>query len=157
MSKNPLVKKTFTAIAIAVFGFILINIAFIFAFFFHSLIDSIASLFTDVNLNTDWKWYPSVKHVLFLITVSAISWYIFMSKLDVFYKAVYMTVPFAVVFATIGILLFQWPIIVFSLSGLLFASILYYFYRTKQPWVYYYSLVLVSLILMFSTIFGVDI
>ena len=73
------------------------------------------------------------------------------------YKAIYMTVPFAVVFLTIGIFLFRWPVLAYSVSGLFFFGVLYYFYRTRQPWLYYYTLILVAFVMLIAGLLGIEI
>ena len=96
-------------------------------------------------------------HGSFVVIIGIISWFVFKSKLKEIYKAIYMTVPLAVVFVTIGIFLFQWPIAVYLLGTLFGIGALYYFYRTKQHWIYYYTLILVGLTLAIFTLLGGEI
>lgn len=157
MLKNPIVKNILSALTVAVFGFVLLNLAFLFDFLFQSLIDGVVKLFTPVDFNMVWSWFPPVKHALFVIIIGLISWFIFRSKLGTLYKAVYMTVPLAVVFMTLGILLYRWPIFAY-LSGFLFGfGVLYYFHRKKLPWLYYYTLILVGLVLAIFSLLGGEI
>lgn len=157
MFKNPIVKKTLSAVAVAIFGFILLNLAFLFDFLIQSLVDSVIKLFTPADINMDWSWFPSVKHAMFVVIIGLISWFVFRSKLGVFYKAIYMTVPLAVIFATLGMFLYPWPLIAYSLGGLFGIGVLYYFYRTKQPWLYYYTVILVGLVMLFMGLTGAEI
>ena len=157
--KNPYLKIVLQALAIAVFGFILLNLIFLFDALFQSLIDLIIKPFTSVNVNMDmdWSWFPQVKHVLFVVVIGVVSWWVFRSKLNPLYKAIFMTVPTAVVLATVGITMYQWPVVPYVVGGLLTLGTLYYFYKTKQPWFYYYSVILIALALMIMGILGVDI
>ena len=155
--KNPIVKNILSALAIAVFGFILLNLAFLFDFLFQSLVDGIIKLFTPVDINMNWHWFPPIKHAMFVVIIGLISWFIFKSKLRVIYKAIYMTVPLAVVFATLGIFFYQPPLVPYLLGFLFSLGVLYYFYRTKQPWIYYYTLILVALVMLLVGILGVEI
>ena len=154
---NQTIKNILSALAVVVFGFILLNVAFIFDFLFQSLIDTIVRFFTTADVNMEWSWYPPVKHAMFVVLIGLISWYVFRSKLGVLYKAIYMTVPLAVVFVTIGMFLYRWPMAAYSLGSLFSIGVLYYFYRTRQPWLYYFSLILISLTMLMVGLLGVEI
>jgi len=154
---NQILKNILSALAVVVFGFFLLNVAFIFDFLFQDLIDTIVRFFTTADVNMEWSWFPPLKHAMFVVLISLISWYVFRSKLGVLYKAIYMTVPLAVVFMTIGIFTYPWPIAAYSLGGLFGIGVLYYFYRTKQPWLYYFALIFMSLIMLLVGLLGVEI
>jgi hypothetical protein len=49
MFKNPIVKNILSALAVAGFGFILLNFTFIFDFLLHSLVAGFIKLFIPVN------------------------------------------------------------------------------------------------------------
>jgi hypothetical protein len=68
-----------------------------------------------------------------------------------------MTVPLAVVFATLGIFLYRWPVAAYSIGSLLGIGVLYYFYRTKQPWLYYYTVILIGITMLLVGLLGVEI
>jgi hypothetical protein len=121
------------------------------------VIDASFRLFTHVDFNVEWHWFPPVKHFLFIVVIGLISWLVFRTRLSTIYKAIFMTVPVAVVLATIGMSLYRWPIVLYSLGTLLCICTLYFFYRTKQPWLYYYTVILVSITLAIVTMMGVDI
>jgi len=155
--KNPLVKNILSAVAVAIFGFILLNLTFLFDFIFQSVIRALVSLFIPLTPDTNLPLLPGLFHGSFVVVIGLISWLVFRSKLKVIYKAIYMTVPVAVVLATVGIFLYRWPIVSYSVGSLLCISALYYFYRTKQPWLYYYTVVLVGLTLAIFTLLGGEI
>jgi len=155
--KKPAVKNILSALAVAFFGFILLNIIFIFDALFTGLIMLILNLFLKGDLFTQYPWLPAVMHVLFVIIISLISWLVFRSKLRVLFKAIYMTVPLAVVFVTIGMSLYSWPAISYLIGFLFAILVLYYFYRTKQPWIYYFTLILISLVMLIGAILGTEI
>jgi len=103
MFKNPIVKNILSVVAVAVFGFILLNLAFIFDFLVQSLVIGLIKLFIPVvDLMTNFQWLPPAMHGLFVVIIGIISWLVFRSKLGTLYKAIYMTVPLAVVLVTIG-------------------------------------------------------
>jgi hypothetical protein len=156
VSKGSIVRGVLSALAVAVFGYVLLNAAFIFYFLLQSSIRALVGLVTPVDLFRN-SWLLMGVHVLFVIVIGLISWLILKSRLGTLYKAIYLTVPFAVVFVTIGILLFRWPAAAYLSSGLFAAGVLYYLHRTRQPWLYYYTLVLIGLTLLISNLLGMEI
>ena len=157
MLKNPYVKNILLALAVAVFGFVLLNLTFLFDFLFQSLVDGVIRLFTPADFNMAWHRFPPTKHAMFMVIIGLISWPIFRSKLGVLYKAIFMTVPVAVFLVTIGIFLYEWPIVPYLVGGFFTLLVLFCFYRTKQPWLYYYSVILIALTLMIFTLLGGEI
>ena len=157
MFKNPNVKNFLSAVAVVVFGFILLNLAFMFDFLIQSLVIGLIRLFTSVNFETNFRWLPPAMHGLFAVIIGIISWFVFRSKLGTLYKAVYMTIPLAVVFATLGMFFYRWPAIAYSIGSLFSFCVLYYFYRTKQPWLYYFTVILISLVMLLVGLLGVEI
>jgi hypothetical protein len=154
---KPLTKKILSALAVAVFGFILLNIIFLFDALFQGLITAFARLFTPLDVNMKLYWFPPTKHILFAIIIWLIALPIFKSKLSTIYKAIYFVAPLAVTFATIGMFFYPWPIVVYSLGSLFFLGVLCYLYKTKQPWIYYYTLILISIAMLLVNLLGVEI
>jgi len=130
--KKPLAKNILSTLAVVIFGFILLNLTFLFDFLFQSSIIGFIKLFTPVDLMGNFHWFPPVMHILFMIVIGLISWFVFKSKLGALYKAIFMTVPLAVVFVTMGMFLGQWPTVVYSIGGLLFIGILFYFFAPRN-------------------------
>jgi len=157
MLKNPYVKNILSALAIVFGGSILLNLTFLFDFLFQSLVDEIIKLFTSVDFNMAWSWLPPVKHGIFVILIGSISWFIFKSKLPKLIKAIYLTVPTAVVLATIGIFFYQWQLLPFVLGGIAVLGTLYFFYKKRLPWVYWFAVIIVALALLVMTLTGQEI
>ena len=157
MFKNQVVKNILSAVAIPVFGFILLNLAFMFDFLVQSLVIGLINLFTPVDFQTTFHWLPPVLHGLFMVIIGIISWSIFRSKLRTLYKAIYLPVPLATVLVTYGVFLGRWPIIVYPLGGLSVIGVLYYFYRTKQPWLFYFAAILMGLVMLLVGLLNVEI
>lgn len=154
---RPLVKNVLSVLAVPIFGFILLNLTFIADFLFQGAINAIVRPFAQVDYGMTWRWFPPVKHVLFMIAVGIVSWFVLRSKLRTIYKAIYSVVPMAVVLVTLGIAFYRWPVVTFLLGGLFSGGCLYYCYRTKQPWIYYYAVILISLVLGIFTLAGGEI
>jgi len=155
--RNRNAKNILSAVAVAVFGFILLNLTFIFDALYQGIIRRIIGIFIAFDPDTNLYWFPPLMHGSFVVVIGLISWLVLKSKLKVIYKAIYMTVPVAVVLVTAGIFLYRWPSVSYTVCGLFSFSVLYYLYRAKQPWLYYYSLILVSITLLVMGILGVDI
>jgi len=155
MIRNPYVKNILSALAVAGFGFVLLGLTFLFNFLVFELIGLFVS--EEFIATHQWQWFPITRHASFLVIIGLISWPILRSKLGTLYKAIYMTVPLAVIFVTIGILLYNWPIVPYLVGGLFTVGVLFYLYRTKQPWLYYYTVILVALSLMIFTLLGGEI
>ena len=157
ISENSLIKNILSAIIIAILGFILLNLTFFLDFIFQSILRRLAMIFIGQNPEMNLHWFPFVMHLLFMVFILFISLIIFRTKIKTFFKAVFLVVPIATVLATIGIFFYQWPIIVYVLGFLFILGIIYYFYKTKQLWLYYYSVILVSLVLAIFTALGGEI
>lgn len=157
MFKDTIIKNILQALAVAGFGLILLNITFLLNFLFNNLVDGLIKLFTPVNPEMTYPWFPPMMHILFAVIIGLISRLIFKSKFGALYKAIYMTVPLTVVLVTLGIFLYRWPAVAYPLCGLFSISLLYYFYRTKKHWLYYYTVILVSLALAVFSLLGGEI
>ncbi|MFH1249092.1 MAG: hypothetical protein V1660_02980 [archaeon] len=156
--KNKLARNILSALAVAFFGFILLIVTFLFDAVFQGIIRRLIMPFIlPESLEGPNFFLPGLFHGSFVVLILLISIPIFRSKLRVLYKAIYMTVPLAVVLATIGIFFYQWFVIPYLLGALICLGLLYYFYRTKKPWLYYYTVILVSLILGIFTLTGGEI
>ncbi|MCX6808824.1 MAG: hypothetical protein NTW50_04125 [Candidatus Berkelbacteria bacterium] len=157
MMKSIWIRYVLSALAVAVFGFILLNLLFLLDFGFQSLIDALAQLFTSAAPNTEISWFPPLKHFLFLLVIGLVSWPILRSKISQVYKAIFLVVPTALLLVTIGISFYRWPVVVYSLCTIATVGILYYFYTTKKSWLYYYSVILVALALLIAGLTGTEI
>lgn len=147
MIKNPILKNILSALVVGASGFILLNLTFmVFAF-----VTKFFELILPFNL------VPISGLIAGSVIIAVLSWLIFRSKLGTIYKATYMTVPVAVVLVLIGISFYPWPWLAITLGGLFSVSILTYLIRAKKPWLYSFSLILVSLVLLIMTLLGVDI
>jgi hypothetical protein len=155
-SKKPIARNILFAIAVIVFGFILLNLVFIFYALFLRAMESIMSFIFNISV-VDYFWFPKSIHALFLIIIGVLYWLVFKLKINDVYKAICMTAPLAVVFTFISILFYSWQILVYLFGALFSIGVLYYFYRTKQPWIYYYVLILIALVFLIVNILGIDI
>jgi hypothetical protein len=155
--KKTIVKNILSVLAVPAIGFLLLNIAFILDFLFQSAVIWIIRLFTSDNPSMDWGWFPPMMHILFVGIIGLISWIVFRSKIGALFKAIYLTVPLAVIFVTFGMFFYRWPAVPFSLGSLFIIGVLHYLHRTKQSWIYYYTLILMGLVMAITGLLGVEI
>lgn len=154
---NVYLKSALMALAVAVGGFLLFGLTFIFDFFVQSLVRIPLSMFLEGDFEMNVAWVPIFQHFFFVFVIAVISYLIFRSKIAVLLKAIYMTVPTGVALATVGMELYQWPAAVYLVCTVLTGTVLYYFYKTKQPWIYYFSVLLTASVMLLMTITGVEI
>ncbi len=132
-------KNVFSALAILVGGFVLFNIAFAGA----------ALIINGTNrlLGMDEFTAPHPLGIFaVLLILGSVSWTILKSNLNSLLKATYATLPMMVVLAAIGIRFYEQPIWVpLSIGGGFLICLLYYFFKKKLPWVYYFALAVVGL------------
>lgn len=153
MKSNLFLKNILTIIAMTILEFILLNLAFI----FDALFQSILRKFITFDYNTTASWIPISMHMSFAILILVISWFVFKSNLKELYKAVYSTVPVAVILVTEGIFFYRWTGIVYIIGILTYGIIILYLYKTKKSWYFYYSVTWVTLALLIMGILGIDI
>lgn len=152
MNKN--VKTALTVVAIPVLSYLLLVLTFIVDAAFQHLIDR----FFPPTYNMESNWLPPSKHIMFLVLVLIISFFILRAKkLKDFYKAVYSSVPTGVLLATAGLSLYSWPAVQYSVCVLIYAVIIFYLFKTKRSWMYFYAVSAVALSLLLMTVFGVEI
>ena len=151
---SKLTKYIGQALVIAAIGFVLLNVTFM---FFAALIlgtNWVISLFTPQAR----EGIPSpIAGIIPLALIIYFSWLIYRSKLNTIVKATYTTIPTAVGLVIIGISLYRWPIASFSVGSIACCAALYYLSTTKQPWQYYFSIILVGIALLLMALLGVEI
>lgn len=147
-------KTALTVVAIPVLSYILLGLAFLVDAVFQNLINR----FFLPSYDVDVKWFPPSKHILFLVLILIISIFILRAKkFKDFYKAVYSSVPTGVLFATVGLSLYRWAAVQYSVCVLIYAFIILYLFKTKRSWMYFYAVSAVALTLLLMNIFGVEI
>ena len=148
--QNQTFKNILSVICVPIFGFVLLIITLIYYLFLVGLSIFWLEIFTQNNLLTLMImgnfWFAPIEHFLFVIGIGVISWFFLKTSLNKIYKAIFMNVPLAVIYSTIGLFLHQWEIVSFITAGLFTIALLYYFYKTKMPWLYYYTVILAPVV-----------
>ena len=151
--ENVPVKNILSALAVPFFGFALWNVIFM----LFALLVRVVLLFLPVDFVRTSSWFMPLMLILFDIAILALSWFIFRLGLPDLMKAVYATVPLAVIFVSIGIFTFPWSALAYGLNGFVFGMIIGYLYYAKKPWIYLYTTVFVAGTLLIFTLLGGEI
>lgn len=153
-------KKVLSCFFITVVGFILLNIAFLFIAAITNGLTALYKLiisnnYPDINTNI---LVGHISLIISILLIGVISFFVLKSKkIKTIYKATYLMVPLATIYAVIGMFLNQWVILVYLLGALFFISVFYYFKHTKKSWLYYYVLILTSVVMLLVILLRVEI
>ena len=154
--KNRSIKNVLSALLVAVGGFIFLNITFLLDFLFQSVLRRVVMIISPEK-GSPPGWFPPVNHVLFVLLILLVSWFVFRSRLNVLIKATFAVVPIAVMLATIGILLNRWPLAIYAVGALFAGAVLFYLYCTKRHWLYFFAVILVAAAMGIFTLAGGEI
>jgi hypothetical protein len=155
--KKPIIKNILSIIVIPIFGFILLNITFLLNAVFQGILRRFLMIFINFDTEMNFRWLPGLMRILFVVFILIISFFVLRTKMKPIFKAIFLFVPTATILVTIGIFFYQIPAISYVIGFLLISGVIYYFYKTKQPWLYYYSVILISLVLAVFTLTGGEI
>lgn len=156
--KIPLVNYVFSAITIILGGFILFNIAFIFAWLVSLIVRMPLQLFLQNDIDMNYSWLPILQHLTYLLIILIISLPILKSKrLPILAKATYFTVPAIVTYVTLGILFNQTFYISIVLSAIVTLLAFLFLYLKKLPWQYWFAFFYVVILVLCIVIFNIEI
>lgn len=141
---HPVTKIILSALIIFVFGFFLFTIIISLKYMCQPYV---IYLFVTPDIAENLPWLPKLMDIIFVVIIGLISWWIFRSKLPLIYKAIYTSVAVGVTLEVVGMFLYRWPIVSYSVSTIITLGILYYLFRTRKPWHYYFAVIMMSIIL----------
>lgn len=156
MLRKLILLNTAYLFIIPIFGFVLLNFTFILDYAFQTLIIWFIRFFTPVDLLRS-DWFPVILHFSFVFLLMMVSRFIFKSKIKAILKATFFVVPLAVIYTTIGMFMYRWPFLSLSLAMYVFAGTFYYLIKKRLSWVYYYALILISVVLLIFSLSGGEI
>jgi hypothetical protein len=148
-------KNVLSMLLIALMGFVLFFAAFMLAFFVSSVCDKIIMLFADKAVNPraiHFSW-----HYIYLILVLLLSWFVFRTGLNDLAKAAFSTLPLAVILAETGVQFYRLPVLVYVSGAVIIGAILFYLYKKKLSWMYYFAVLYVTAVMLFVMLSGMDI
>lgn len=153
MAKNITLRNALSVLAILASIPILLTLLFLFYALIFNFYDIIMPRNPDMGPNP----YFVLRPITLFVILAVLFWLIFRSKLATLYKAIYLSVPVATVLAFIGIYFYGSPVLIYLLCALFVLGILAYIFFTKKSWLYYFSVIPVSIILLLVQILGVEI
>jgi hypothetical protein len=153
MIQNTKLKKVLSALLILVSIPVLLTLLFLLYALISSLYDILIPLNQDVGPNT----YFILRPITLFVVLAVLSWVIFRSKIATLYKTMYTTVPVGTVLAFIAIIFDSQPVLIYSLGVLFAFGVLAYLFFTKNSWLYYFSVISVSLTLLMVQLLGVEV
>jgi len=144
-------KNILSVLVIVVGGFILFNLAFLLAAFVINATMSVLGMAQNESP-------PIVGRVLYLLLIILISWFVFRSRLNDIIKATFFTTPLMIIFAMVGISLYQqskW--LIAGIGSVIAGTVLFYFYKKKSSWLYYFATIYVVVLGLCVMLFNVQI
>jgi len=148
MKLNNWQKNALSVIVIAVVGFILFNVAFLLA----------AIVINGIGMLTGGRQPTFVGFGVYFLLLLLLSWLVFRSKLSHLVKATYLTMPLMAVLIMEGVILYQQPQwMPLTFGAVICGAILFYIYRKKLPWFYYFSVLYVAALALYVVIAGIEI
>ena len=154
MSNDKKYSSIIAVIFIPLVGYVLLLITFLLTAIIRM---GLARLFFVGN-SEPASWMPRFFHIGTALLFLLLSFLILrIKKLKPLFKATFAVVPTAVLLVYTGMFLYNWPTVVYIISGLIVISILFYLYKTKRSWMFYYAVGLVSITLLYMQINGIDI
>lgn len=139
------------AIIIIIGGFILFNFAFILT----ALVIRAIMLVMRTPENMPPPFFGRFV-ALFLILL--ISWLVFRSRINHTIKATVLTMPLMTILVLSGLFLYSMPQWTVYLAGAaIILAVLFFLYKKKLPWVYYFATLFVAALGIFIMATGMDI
>ena len=152
MIKNPILRNTLSASAILVSIPIMLTLLFL----LYALIFNFYNMLIPLKPDGPNPYFV-IRPITLFVILAVLTWFILRSKISTLYKAMYITWPVATVLAFVGIYFERSPVLIYSLCALFALGILAYLFFTKKSWLYYFSVIPISIVLLLVQLLGVEI
>lgn len=151
MKLKPWLKNILSCLVISTGGFVLFNLAFLLAAF----VIKTTMYVMEISEN---EAPPVISKAIFLFLVLLISWIILKSRFHTLIKATFLTMPLMVTLIFAGIQFYQQSIwVIIGIGTVIIGLILFYLYKNKLSWLYYFSTIFVAVLALFVALFRVQI
>lgn len=144
-------KNILSMVVVVVGGFILFNLAFILT----ALVVRATMLVMKVPENMP---PPYIGRYITVVLILIMSYMVFRSRLNDTIKATFLTMPLMVILVMIGLSLYgqaQW--IIYAVGAVVTFAVIFYLYKKKLSWLYYFSTLYVAVLGLYIMISGMDI
>lgn len=149
-------KNIFSMLTIVVIGFILFNVAFILAWVVSRVCSMAFMLFVN-PVDGNLGMIHSLWHYVYLIFIILLSWGFLRLHLNDLVKATFLTLPLVIVLAEVGVQFYKLPVLVYVINALIIATVLFYLYKTKRSWLYYFATLYVAVVMLYVMLSGMQI
>ena len=144
-------KNILSIVIIIVGGFILFNLAFILT----ALVVRATMLVMGVPENMA---PPSIGRYITVFLIFIMSYIVFCSRVNDTIKATFLTMPLMVTLVMIGLSLYgQSKFLIYGAGALVIFVVVFFLYKKKLPWLYYFSTFYVAALGLYIMISGIDI
>lgn len=126
-------------------------------FLLYALIFSFYNIIIPFSQNAGPNPYFILRPITLFVILAVLSWFIFRSKIATLYKAMFTTVPVATVLAFIAIDFDSRPVLIYLLGALFSIGVLAYLFLTKKSWLYYFSVISISIVLLMMKLLGLEV
>lgn len=149
-------KNVLSALAIMIGGFVLFNVAFMMAALVNKTTFFLLSLLIRETDSGFEQWF-FLWHIFFLVIVLVLSFLILRLPVHDLIKAIYFTMPLAVVITEISVQLYPMQVLVYAVNALVIAGVLAFLILKKKSWLYFYATGFVAVVMLVVGILGIDI
>jgi hypothetical protein len=155
MKLNSWQKNILSMLVIIGVSFVLFNVAFVLAYFVNTMYNILIMPFinkADSIRAIHFSW-----HYLYLILIFILSWFVLRRPLKDLVKATFFTLPLVIALTEVGIQFYSRPALVWIINAVIIGSALFYFYKRKYSWLYYFATIYVTVIEIFVFCSGMQI
>lgn len=149
-------KNALSMLIIVVIGSVLFTVAFILAALVGKTYRMAIMPFAE-QLSGNLGTILSLWHYVYIIVILLLSWFVFRSRLNDLAKATFSTMPLVVVLTGVGIQFYTLPVLVYVIGAVIIAAVLFYLYRTKHSWLYYFATIYVAVVMLYVMLSGMEI
>lgn len=146
-------KKLLVAVAITAGGFLVINLGFACA----GLVASFVGLFLPGEFESEQGWYPPLLFGTMLLGLYFLTWKVLRSDLQVLFKAMFVWAPLAASYLATALTFLWLPVLGWVFGVALGLCVFAYLWRTRQPWQFFYTAAMVSVMMVSIAISGTEI
>ncbi len=151
--KKKIFEVLFFLIIVPIVGYVLLHLTFLLDSLYQGLF--MKNLFEDPS--GQYRWFAYFAQGSFTLMILLVSFVFMQSKIPDSIKAIFAPVPIGVIFITISIYFYKFPLVTYTLCVIFYCGSLFHLRKNKKTWIYYYSITLTGLIMLVLGIMGMDI
>ncbi|NTV77582.1 MAG: hypothetical protein HGA25_00175 [Clostridiales bacterium] len=150
--KKKILETLFFLIIVPIAGYALLHMTFLLDSLYQGLF--VNQLFE--NPTGKYRWFAYFSQGSFALVMLLVSFVFMQSKLPDSIKAIFAPVPAGVIFITISIYFYKFPLVTYTLCVMFYCGSLFHLRKNKKSWIYYYSITLTGLIMLVLGLMGMN-